>query len=608
LAAPSAIESPLELPVLFKSRFGRLLFSKVKRSIEKALYLRALDAVYREVCHIEGMMDFLAAGFDALGVKYEAPADHLKRIPGEGPLIVVANHPYGGLEGLILIHLLRSVRPDAKVLANYILHRFPQVQDALILVDPFGGNSAKTFNLAPLRESVIWVRNGGALGVFPAGQVSSVDLTTGLIRDRQWQSPVARLIRITQAPVLPLFFEGSNDFVFQLAGLVHPRVRTAMLPRAMVKSRGKSVGVRIGDVIPFSRLNEFANDDDLLGYLRMRTYILSADAWRRKAEKRTSFRLRRRSHKPVVSPVDPACIVRELESVPPEQMVSAGGDFEVWWVEAGQAHEILQEIGRLREVTFRAAGEGTGKPIDIDHFDSYYLHLFLWDKKERRIAGAYRLGQTDRILPRFGVKGLYTNTLYKFSKSLIGGLGCAVELGRSFIRPEYQKQHSPLALLWRGIGAFVVANPQYKTLFGPVSISNEYETVSRQMMIAFLKVHAHLPNLAKHAKPRKPAKASPKRSEVQHYGQLVSDINEVSSMVADLESDQKGVPVLLRQYLRLNAKFISCNVDPHFGGVWDGLMIVDLTQTDRRILDRYLGKEAAAQYLAYHREKARLVG
>ena len=605
--SPTPPASPFELSPPLRDPFSRLSFSLVKRPLERLLHLRDLRRIHETAARGGGGRDFLGAVLDALGVRYDVTPEHLERVPREGPLIVVANHPYGAIEGIILTYLLRTVRPDAKVLANYMLHRIPELRESMIFVDPFGGEKSARFNIGPLRESIAWLKNGGALGIFPAGEVSTLDLKRRIVRDHAWQDMVARLVRITGAPVLPVFFEGSNGVLFQLAALIHHRLRTLLLPRACVKARGETVGVRIGEVIPFSKLEAFTGNPDMLGYLRLRTYMLSPDRRRKATEREASLHQRERNYQPVIDALDPGALRAELSDLPPEQLLSTSGDFEVWWATAEQAPNLLREIGRMREVTFRAVGEGTGKLIDLDRFDHYYLHLFLWNKSAQELVGAYRLGQTDMILPRFGLKGLYTSTLYKYSTRMASSIDCALEMGRSFVRPEYQRQHSPMALLWKGIGAFVVANPRYRVLFGPVSISSEYESTSRQMMIAFLKAHVHLPDLAKLAKPRHPISWQG-RYEVQRSGRLVSDIGEVSSLVSGLESDQKGVPVLLRQYLRLNAKFLSCNVDPSFSGVWDGLMFTDLIQTDRRILDRHMGKDGAASFLEYHRNQARHVG
>ena len=534
-----------------------------------------------------------------MGVRYGVPDEQMEQIPQEGPLVVVANHPLGALEGLLLINLLRKVRPDTKVLANFLLQRIPEMREHIISVDPFGRAASTKYNVAPLREGIRWLKSGGVLGIFPSGVVSHLRLRQRAITDPPWREAVGRLIQLAKTPVLPVFFEGRNGLAFQLAGLVHPRLRTIMLPRAFLKLKNRTIGVRVGEVIPFTKLETFATPKDMLSYVRMRTYILGGDGSRRSSNRLASIRQREKDHQPIIDPVPPDRLEADLNTLPDRQLLMSSGEYQVWWANASQMPNLMNELGRLREVAFRTAGEGTGTPKDVDPYDYHYLHLLVWNKDTRELVGAYRLGQTDKILEEHGPDGLFTHEYYEFDREFLDHLNPALELGRSFVRPEYQRQHSPLALLWRGVGAFVVQNPQYRRLFGLVSISNEYQSVSKQMMIAFLKLHAHLPSLARLTRSRRPPRLQP-RHDIDKCSHLISNIDEISSLVSGIEEDRKGVPVLLRQYLRLNAKFLSCNVLPSFSDMWAGLMLVDLIDTDRRILDRHLGKEGAATFLEYH--------
>ena len=296
------------------------------------------------------------------------------------------------------------------------------------------------------------------------------------VRDDEWHDTTARIIRKTQAPVLPVFFGGRNGALFQMAGLIHPRLRTALLPRAFRKCRGKTLDVRIGHVVPHSKLETFQGDREMLDYLRMRTFMLGADGRRATAKKLTAMRRRKQHQVPAAAPMTADAVGGDVTSLPHEQRLLATGDYEVWYATAKQVPNVLHEIGRLRELTFREISEGTGLPTDLDRFDDYYLHLFAWQKAKREVVGAYRLGRTDEILPVHGRDGLYTSTLYKFAPQLFAQINPALELGRSFVRPEYQKQHLPMAMLWRGIGAYIVQHPKYKILFGPVGISDEYQS------------------------------------------------------------------------------------------------------------------------------------
>jgi putative hemolysin len=268
---------------------------------------------------------------------------------------------------------------------------------------------------------------------------------------------------------------------------------------------------------------------------------------------------------------------------------------------AGAIPNTMREIGRLRELTFRQAGEGTGRSLDLDRFDTRYRHLWLWNKATREVCGSYRMAATDEIRK---TDGLYTNTLFKFRKGLVESLHPALELGRSFVRPEYQKSYQALLLLWKGIGAWVARNPRYATLFGPVSISNEYRTASRALMVSYLQEHCSHPNLEGAAEPRREFRPkAPRKCDVRTLAPLLSSIDELSDAIADLEPDGKGLPVLLRQYLNLGGTMIAFNEDPRFSGVIDGLVVVDLRRLNPRLLAKYLSKAGAERFLAYQASK-----
>ncbi|MCG3137514.1 MAG: hypothetical protein HJJLKODD_01360 [Phycisphaerae bacterium] len=576
----------------------RLLYSLMSRPLEKLLHFPELNGIYLNALLEKHPGNFIDRVLEEMGVAIDVDAEQLQRIPTSGPVVLVANHPFGGLEGLVLISLIQRVRPDIKVLANYLLHSIIPLREHMIFVDPFGRADSARFNITPMKESLAWLKQGGALGVFPAGEVSSLDLKRREVSDPPWSKSVARLIRRAEAPVVPVFFEGRNDALFQMAGLVHPRLRTMMLPHAFVKCRGKSMRVHVGSAITSKRLAQFESPVDLIEYLRMRTYIQRPDLIAPKAVKSVGPEAEV-FQSPVAPRGDLQEMLREISELPPSQCLVENGEYQVFLARTPQIPAVLQEIGRLREITFRRAGEGSGKALDLDQFDEYYQHLFLWNKPQQELVGAYRIGLTDEILKRFGPRGLYTSTLFKFSPRLFHKLNPAAEMGRSFVRWEYQRKHSSLTLLWQGIGRFVAQQPRYKLLFGPVSINRDYSTISQQMMIAFLKNHSLLPDLARYVKPRNPPRWRLPH-ELPQNSRLLEDIDEISSLVSEVEADQKGVPILLRQYLRLNAKFLGCNVDPDFSDVLDGLMLTDLTQTDQRILERHMGKDGLQKFLTYH--------
>lgn len=589
-------ESPFQLRTSFRDPIRRKLFDLMRGSLERFFYLDQLDRLYRWALENAKDSDFLTGAVKAIGVTAEASPEDLRRIPTAGPALIVANHPFGGPDAVVLTSLVRRVRPDAKLLGNFLVQRIPEMRPFSIFVDPYGGSTAMKTNLRPMKECVRWLRNGHVLVVFPSGDVSRLHLRAGQVFDPPWSTTIAALIRMARCPVVPVFVEGRNSAMFQVLGLLHPRVRTFMLPRELVRKRGHRVSIRVGTPIPFERMERLA-DGDLMDYLRLRTYVLGS---RGSAAPASGGAL------PVTAPIAPPLhresIAQDVWMLPPEACLIEAGDLCVYCARAQQIPHLLHEIGRLRETTFRAAGEGTGREIDLDRFDHYYLHLFLWSRSRQELIGAYRLGPTDEILPRHGKKGLYTSTLFRYSRRLLDSMGAALELGRSFVRPEYQRAYSPLLLLWRGIGRFIAREPRYRHLFGPVSINNEYNSLSRQMMTQFLRANRMATDWARFVKPRNAPARVPRRQRwnPEFFRRTIRDMDDVGEIIQEIERDRKGVPVLLKQYLKLGGKLLGFNVDPEFSDVLDGLIWVDLAEVDSRILIRFLGHEAAARFLSYH--------
>ncbi len=550
---------------------------------------------------------FFDHGLETMDVTYEVSDEDRERIPKDGPLITVSNHPFGGIDGVALGHLLTQVRGDVRILANRLLGQIEPIKPWLIEVDPFGGEGSVKSNLAPMRQALKWLRGGGCLQLFPSGTVSHLHARRRQVTDPEWVSNLGGLIKRSKATVVPIYFEGCNSNLFQALGLVHPRLRTLLLARELMNIRGRCLRMRVGNQISASRLAKFQSDETMMGFLRLKTYILQ----NRELQSRTSFRFnfRRRSAarmEPIAQAVEQSLIEQDLKALPIDQNLVEQGDYSVYYARAKQIPNILEEIGRLRELTFREVDEGTGLPIDLDQFDRDYVHLFLWNRKASEIVGAYRIGATDEILDKQGPAGLYTTTLFKFRPGVLKGLNPALELGRSFIIPKYQRRYACLSLIWRGIGAYVVLNPRYKTLFGPVSISKEYQSLSKNLIMTYLKEHSFDPILANQVKAKKPPRSRYfGRLDRQSFNTSVKDIEDVSALISEIEDKTKGVPVLLRQYLKFSATMLSFNVDPEFNDCIDGLVLVDLSKTSERILRQYMGVEGLKAFYAYHEVRLR---
>ena len=576
--------------------------------INSILGLRKLDQMYNRIQQAGAPFaspdEFLKVALQQMNISYDLAVGSLDRIPKTGPLVVVANHPFGGIEACILLRILTSIRQDIRFMANFLLGKLQETKDFCIFVDPFGGDRASRRNLQPLRESIDWVQQGGVLCVFPSGTVSHFHWPQREITDPPWSPSVSRVVRRSGAPVIPVFFPGSNGLFFQGMGLIHPILRTALLARELGNKCNKTFEVRIGNLVPFAKLTRFHTDEELITYLRLRTYILGN---RNRVELSASLSPSARSlnpikHEKILPPAPSQLLQDEVDKLPASQILLQSDGMIVAFSRAAQTPNILREIGRLREITFREVNEGTGKAIDLDEFDRYYLHLFIWNNNKQEVVGAYRLGRTDRILRHFGSKGLYSSTLFDFDEKLLKQLGPSLELGRSFVRLEYQKTYTALLLLWRGICHFVLKTPRYTRLFGPVSINNEYDSVSRELITMFLKANNIVPELAKLIRARNPmSRTKIKGMDIHTTSFVVKDLRDVSDLLQDIESTQKSVPVLLKQYLKLGGKLLGFNVDSSFGDVLDGLICVDLLETDPRFLERYMtNRENVVQFYAAH--------
>jgi len=559
---------------------------------------RAFDAVR----HITGA-GFAISLLNALDIKIGLENDDFERLPESGPVLAIANHPFGIVEGLVFAALLDRVRRDWKIVANSILAKVGGMHENLILVNPFGTRIAHLENLAPLRAAHSWRSRGGALVMFPAGEVASLNFLDQAISDPQWKTTAARLALKAGCPVVPVFFLGANSAPFQVAGAVHPVMRTLSLAREFDRLSGTTVRLRIGRPIPPGVLAACPNPQAVTAYMRSRTYLLA-----NRSEPSPPHRSQHAPAMPITPPAATHLLEREVAELSPACCLGANSEFAVYLASPAAIPSMLEEIGRCREIAFRTAGEGTGEAADLDRFDGYYQHLFLWCKTDSRLAGAYRLAVTTDVLARFGTAGLYTSTLFRFHPDFFSRLGPAVELGRSFVLPEYQKNYASLLLLWKGIMRAVQRRPEAPILFGAVSISNQYRPASRSLMVNYLAARASH-ELARYVQPRKRFQhRAMKDRAIRRFVSLAADIEDISLGIADIEHDSKGVPVLLRQYLKAGGRLLGFNLDPSFSDVLDALIVADLRTAPAALLERCMGRVEAKAFLEYSAQPHRRSG
>jgi putative hemolysin len=578
----------------------------VVQGLEWVSGLKRCQKLYGRLEAVDSPGEFCGQVLKSLNVEYRISDADRQKIPAAGACILIANHPYGGLDGVVLIDMISRVRSDFKVMGNGLLGRIPQLREKLIQVDPFGGKGAARRNISPMRAALRSLQQGELLIMFPGGEVSSWHELSPHAVDPDWSLTLSRLVRKSKASVLPIYFPGDNGCLFHLAGKVHPRLRTLLLPRMMLKHRGRRLQPRIGQLISAKKLMPM-DDAQMLEMLRMRTYALAARNAAAQGGAATDKQLKTGGQELIAAPMTGKVLREELELLPQEQCLLSSGEFSVFYASAAQIPNALDEIGRLREETFRQVGEGTGRSRDLDRFDQHYLHLMLWNNQQQQLVGAYRIGLVDRILKESGIDGLYSSTLFKYSPKLFRNMSNALELGRSFVRSEYQRSYAPLLMLWKGIGHFILAHPQYRYLFGPVSISNDYSRYSRELMTSGLIRNFQIKELANLVSPRIPVTMKPVRISGINKNQrdlLMSDIDQLSDLVADLEPDNKGIPVLMRHYLNLGGKLLAFNLDPDFSDVIDGLLLINLMEADRRQMQRYMGRDGFIHYQQFHNSLA----
>jgi putative hemolysin len=581
-------------------------------------WLRRLIARVSGIAGIEvvaGSLDFEAdpgefarQALVRLGVRYTLAASELQQVPESGGVIVVANHPFGGVDGLIAINALYARRPDFKLLANGMLGRLKPLQDAVLPVDALGSDARS--NARSLRDALRHVAAGGALFTFPAGEVAHLRWGRLGVVDPPWTRAASRLIRLSNVPIVPMYFEGRNSALFQTLGLLHPLLRTLLLPRETLNKVGANVPVRIGAPISARRIAKLDEPAAIAAHLRASITLLSRSAplavaapgqHSESAPPAMAAAPLPTEGAPLASPVDPARMVDELAALPAGQRLLVSGAMEIYCAAAGQIPWTLQEIGRLRERTFRAVGEGTGRAADLDVFDDYYEHLFIWQAEKREIVGAYRLGRSDTIRKRFGARGLYLTSLFEFREPFFKLLGPSLELGRSFVRSEYQRSYAPLLLLWKGISEYIGRYPKYARVLGAASVSNNYDPLSRALLVEALRAWRSEPLLGALVSPRRPFK--PRYSLRSLFGEagLEADLDALGSLIEDREVDGKGVPVLLRHYLKLGARTIGFNVDADFGNALDCLIVLDLRRVPVATLQKYMSDQALQSFRSYWR-------
>lgn len=548
-----------------QSRFGWL-----KALLRRVMYEHDFQQFAQRYPHLNGL-DFIEQVLSYFDFACDVSDSELEHIPSSGPVVMVANHPIGSLDGMALLRVVARIRPDVKIVANQLLTHIAPMRSLLFPVDNLGSRTSRQ-QIEAMREHL---DGGGAMIIFPAGEVSR--LRPQGVRDGRWSTGFLRLAARSRAPIVPLYVRGRNSPLFYLTSMLYKPLATLLLIREMFAHRCGRIHLRIGARIPYSAwADKDLTADQLAKRFRKHLYRIAKG-------KSGLFR----AEAPIALPEDRAVLKREIEQC--ERLGQTPDGKQIYlYARHNQGHApILRELGRLREIAFRAVGEGTGQRRDLDKYDDDYLHLLLWDTSALEIVGAYRLIPTAEQIACKGVEGLYSHSLFAYGEQMQEVLSQGVELGRSFIQPAYWGRRS-LDYLWQGLGAFLARHPEYRYLFGPVSISGSMPMAARDLLVAFYRLY--FPAQAESARSRNPYPASLPQVLAQFSGHdYQADLTRLKSMLDNLGC---AIPTLYKQYSELcepgGVRFMDFGTDPDFADCIDGLVLIDLAHLKASKYQRYI--------------------
>ena len=543
----------------------------------KLLKISTLNKIYNKNKHLKDI-EFLNAILDEFQIKFEIHEDDLKRLPKDGAYITVSNHPLGGIDGILLLKLMLEQEPNFKIIANFLLHRIEPMKPYIMPVNPFENHKDAKSSVLGIKETLRHLSDGKPLGIFPAGEVSTYK-DGKLVVDKPWEEGAIKIIKKAKVPVVPIYFHAKNSKLFYFLSNLNETLRTAKLPSELLTQKDRVIKVRIGKPISVAEQNEFESIVDFGDFLRKKTYMLSNSYEKEAKFKVTSLLKTTKTPKQIAKSANHDKILEEVVSLKESDcLLLESKNYEVYLVTADKIPNILHEIGRLREITFREVGEGTNESLDLDKYDKYYHHMFLWDVAAQQIAGAYRMGLGSHIYASHGIDGFYLQELFRFESELFPMMSQSIEMGRAFIISEYQQKPMPLFLLWKGIVHTTLRYPEHKFLIGGVSISNQFSEFSKSLMIEFMKSHYYDPYVAQYVHPKQEFKVKLKDADKDFvFNGTEADLNKFDKIIDEVEPGNLRLPVLIKKYIKQNAKVVAFNVDPLFNNAIDGLMYIKIS-------------------------------
>jgi len=549
----------------------------------KLLRLDKVNKQYDKICDL-GPRDFIDQLIEGVGVSYAVDEQELENFPKTGPFIAISNHAYGAIDGILLMKIIPEVRPDYKMLVNFLLTKLEPIKPYFLGVNPFEAYKDVRSSFGGLKDAFLHLQAGHPIGIFPAGEVSTVKLQYRGVADKEWQHSMLKFIKRAKVPVVPVYFDGSNSTMFHFLGMIHPLLRTVKLPSELFNKRGRTIRIRVGASIQVKEQDEFEDFREFGKFLRMKTYALGIPL--SNIKRQASIAPAPTAQETVIDEVPQEHLINEITAIKDEFKLFQIQNFSVFCSPTERIPYITTEIGRLREITYRSVGEGTNKSFDLDHYDQYFDQLFIWDEEANAIVGGYRVGKGREIFDKYGIPGFYISTLFQIDPDFSTVLKVSIELGRSFITKEYQKKTMSLFMLWKGILYLLIKNPEYRYLMGPVSMSNEFLDVSKALAVEFLKANFYNSEFSEYIHPNKPftirvPRKINKRLFLKYVGK---DISRLDRFISSIDPIYK-TPVLIKKYLSVNAEIIGFNIDPLFNNCLDALTILDLFEVPYDIIE-----------------------
>lgn len=537
---------------------------------KKVIHENSINDFLEKNNHLKGF-EFVDAVLDYFNFDYTVSSNDLQNIPSFGKVVIIANHPLGGLDALSLLKLVGTVRSDVKIVANDFLVGIETLKSLFIPIDNYKMRQSKK-DIQAVYEAL---NKEEAVIIFPAGEVSRASAKG--IKDPVWNKGFLNFSINSNAPILPIFIGGKNSKTFYTMSVINKTFSTLLLSNEMFKKKQTNINIKIGEIIPNEHIKPRGLDKKVLVNLyKKHLYAL-------KKGKKSYFL----TQKAIAHPQKKEDIIKELKKA--ELIGETKDGKKIYLYDYEEDSIVLKELGRLREVSFRKVGEGINKKRDTDKYDIYYQHIILWDENDLEIVGSYRIGNGKFINKNLGIKGFYSNTLFRYKARFFPYLNDSIELGRSFVQPKYWGTRA-LDYLWYGIGAYLKKNPQIKYMFGPVSISGTFPSTAKDLMVFYYSHYFQAQEEMAEAKV--PYQYSSHIKDIKEIFSLNDKKDDFKTLKSSLCSMSVAVPILFKQYGDIceegGVKFLGFNVDPDFSDCIDGFIFVDIKKIKNSAKKRYI--------------------